>query len=817
MEKYICIHGHFYQPPRENPWLEEVEFQDTAYPYHDWNERVTAESYAPNAAARILGPKNQILNITSNYHRMSFNFGPTLLSWLERHRPDVYQSILEADRTTRERFSGHGSAMAQAYNHLIMPLANRRDKETQIVWGIQDFFARFQRAPEGLWLPETAVDLESLDLMAENGIRFTILAAHQAHRVRPAGGRDWEDVSGGKIDIRMPYRCSLPSGRSIALFFYDGPIAQDVAFGSLLTNGEGFARRLLQAFGGDAKAKAQLVHVATDGETYGHHHRYGEMALAYCLHFIETNRLARITNYGEYLDKFPPEAEAEIYPNTSWSCFHGVARWREHCGCNSGQNPGSTQAWRKPLREAMDGLRAQLIPLYEKGASEFVPDPWALRNRYIHLILDRSRSSLEKFMQTEVGRPLADFEKSRLLKLLEMERHALLMFTSCGWFFDELSGIETTQVMQYAARAIQLADDVFGTSLEYAYVDILRQAPSNRPEFRDGEEIWEEYIKPSPLDLYKVGAHYTLCSLFDPQNSPAKIYCYTAEQDVYELESRGEEKLAFGKIRVRSEITGEEKNMAVAVVHLGGHNLFGGVRGSLSADAYEVMRLEIREAFLKDDVREVVRLMDSHFGTQNYSLKDLFRDEQRKILNRILDSALQEAELNFRYIYEHHYPIIQEMNKLKVPLPRILSTTVEFILVADLCKALQDDQADITRLKKLAAEMQKWSFKRDKTTLSFVASQAVTRLIAAFKNQPDDLRVLERLSETLKVVKSLQLDLDLWETQNLYYSLNKTRYGEQRRRAEKQDANAARWVSLFDKLGKEMYVDRPGSSGDSAG
>jgi len=331
MDLFICIHGHFYQPPRENPWLEEVEQQDSAYPYHDWNERITAECYAPNIASRILDNEERIIDIVNNYSNISFNFGPTLLSWLERHKSEVYQSIIKADKESQKKFSGHGSALAQVYNHMIMPLANTTDKRTQIIWGIKDFKYRFGRKPEGMWLAETAVDLETLDIMAELGIKFTILAPHQAHRIRKIGSNDWQDVSNQKIDTKQPYLCQLLSGRSIALFFYDGPISHDVSFVNLLDNGEDFANRLLSTF--SENQYPQIVNIATDGETYGHHHKYGEMALTYCLHYIESNNLARITIYGEYLDKFPPLYEVELYENSSWSCSHGVERWKGNCGC----------------------------------------------------------------------------------------------------------------------------------------------------------------------------------------------------------------------------------------------------------------------------------------------------------------------------------------------------------------------------------------------------------------------------------------------------------------------------------------------------
>src|SRR3990170_4386899 len=392
--RYVCIHGHFYQPPRENPWLEAIDVQDSAYPYHDWNERITAECYATNARSRILDEAGRIARIVNNYERISFNVGPTLLAWLEGNAPGVYAAILDADRRSIPRFDGHGSAIAQAYNHVILPLANSRDRRTQIAWGIADFRRRFGRDPEGMWLPETAVDLESLDLLASAGLAFTILAPHQLGRVRPLGEPDWRDGAGG-IDTTMPYRVSLPSGRTIAVFAYNGAAARAVAFERLLENGEQFARRLLGEF--IDRPGPQLVHIATDGETYGHHHRFGEMALAYALDRIEHSADAELITYGAYLAAHPPTHEAEIVERTSWSCANGVDRWWTDCGDNSGAHPGWTQAWRTPLRAALDRLRDALAEPFAHAAGTLLRDPWAARDDYVHVILDRSAGSVDAF------------------------------------------------------------------------------------------------------------------------------------------------------------------------------------------------------------------------------------------------------------------------------------------------------------------------------------------------------------------------------------------------------------------------------------
>jgi alpha-amylase/alpha-mannosidase (GH57 family) len=452
--KYICIHGHFYQPPRENAWLEVIEFQESAAPFHDWNERINFECYAPNAASRILDDDGYIIRIVNNYSKISFNFGPTLLSWMEREDPVTYKGIQEADKLSIQQF-GFGSAMAQVHSHLILPLCNRKDKETQVKWGIKDFEYRFGRKPDGMWLAETAADTETLEVLAEQGIRFTVLAPRQAKAVRQIGSNDWISVDEGSLETRQPYLCKLPSGKEIVLFFYHGSLSQGVAFNGLLNNGKEFARQLMSGI--KDGMDTQLVHIATDGESYGHHHRYGEMALSACIEQIEQHPEIDLINYAAYLDLHPPVIEAQIHENSSWSCAHGVERWRSNCGCNTGGNPGWNQEWRKPLRDTLNWLRDSLIPVYEEQAGKLLKDVWAARNDYIDVLLDRRPKVIKAFLAEHCKKQLHEQEEIQLLRLMEMQRNALLMFTSCGWFFDEISGIETLQIMQYANRAIYYA------------------------------------------------------------------------------------------------------------------------------------------------------------------------------------------------------------------------------------------------------------------------------------------------------------------------------------------------------------------------
>ncbi|MGA8782034.1 MAG: DUF3536 domain-containing protein, partial [Terracidiphilus sp.] len=456
-KRFICIHGHFYQPPRENPWLETVETQDSAAPYHDWNERICAECYAPNGAARVVNNKNQITRIVNNYARMSFNFGPTLVAWLRENAQRTYRMIIDGERRSRERYNSHSSALAQVYNHMILPLASTRDRVTQIRWGIADYQASFGIKPEGMWLPETAADNETLELLAANGIKFTVLAPHQCKRIRPlksdeankpepTDGKkpeaEWTNTADASVDTTRPYLVRFKSGSSIAVFFYNGPASRAIAFEGLLNSGDNLVGRLRSGF--KDSTQPQLVHVATDGESYGHHHKHGEMALAYALRLLEKDKDVRLINYGSYLAQFPPEFESEIVEDTSWSCAHGIERWRSDCGCNGGK-PGWNQAWRAPLRLALDELRDALAPLTEAEGAALFRDVWAARDAYIQVVLDRGADSLDSFFQAHQAQPLSDSERIRALELMEMQRHAQLMYTSCGWFFDDIGGIETVQ------------------------------------------------------------------------------------------------------------------------------------------------------------------------------------------------------------------------------------------------------------------------------------------------------------------------------------------------------------------------------------
>jgi alpha-amylase/alpha-mannosidase (GH57 family) len=805
MERYICIHGHFYQPPRENAWLEYIETQDSAYPYHDWNERVADECYAPNTASRILDSEGYITQIVNNYSRISFDIGPTLLAWLQDNAEDTYKAILDADKISQETFSGHGSALAQAYNHMIMPLANRQDKYTQVLWGIKDFEHRFRRRPEGMWLPETAVDIETLDIMAEQGIRFTILALHQAKRVRQIGTGAWNDVSKASIDLTMAHELNLPAGRKIAIFFYNGPISREVAFEDLLKSGDDFARRLADSFS-RKRAGPQLVHIATDGETYGHHYRFADMALAYALHYIEANNLARITNYGEYLEKHPPTHEVEIVENTSWSCPHGVRRWWDDCGCNTGRNPKWNQAWRTPLRNALDWLRDKLAPQYEEGAREFLKDPWAARNDYIEVILDRSSENIRKFVERHRTRELSNEELIRGLKLLELQRHAMLMYTSCGWFFEELSGIETVQVIHYAGRAIQLARELFGDDIEQHFLERLALAKSNLRQHGDGRQIYEKLIKPAMVDLTRVTAHFAVSSLFEEYDKQAEIFCYHVDVKDYVTAECGKTRLAAGWVEVTSNITQEHEAISFGVLHFGDHNINAGVRAYQGEEAYQDMVQETTNTCTIGDFPEVIRLLDKHFGMSTYSIKDLFLDEQRKVLDNILESAMSEIEAAYYQVYEHHYPPMRFLSELGYPVPKSFHSAAEFILNGGLRKAVSADTLDLERIRSLLEETQTWQVELDTEGLSYLLQNTLERMMARLVNTPENTGFLQELLAGAEILPTLPFQVDLWKVRNLYHEMLESAYPEFRERAQQGDTTAKEWLDRFVSLGQQLSM-----------
>jgi len=765
MECWACIHCHFYQPPRENPWLEAVEAQDSASPDHDWNVRIARECYLANGWSRILDGQGRISKIVNNYARISFNFGPTLLSWMEDREPEGYQRILDGDRESQRAFSGHGAAIAQSYNHTILPLCNSRDKRTQILWGIRDFQHRFRRDPEGMWLPETAVDLETLDVLSSQGIEFTILAPSQASQLRTQKKAPWIELEYG-IDSRRAYACRLPSGREIALFFYDGAISSAVAFERLLQNGENFTRTLLSRFDREGDT-GQLMHVATDGETYGHHHAHGDMALAYALHCIEENSLARLTNYGEYLALHPPTQEVRIKERTAWSCVHGVGRWTTNCGCNSGGHPHWNQNWRQPLRDALDWLRDDLALPYERELKKLVHDPWLAREEYVAVVRDRSMSNVQAFLAEHRVRALSHHEQVRVLRLLEMQRHLMLMYTSCGWFFDEPTGPETVQILQYAGRAVQLGQQLLGGDREEQFLKRLEPVHSNIPEFGNGRQIYERFVTFAMLDLPGGAAHYAISSFFDGYKQCDSVYSYRADLHEVKIDESGKLKLAFGAARITSRLTQAILDFNFAVLHAGGHNLCAGI--CQMDDSFSRFVEPLQRLMPRSDFTQCCQAFESYFGEQTYSLRSLFCDERRRIVGQLVDSTLADIDQLYSDVCEHHAALIGFLRELHMPLPPILRVSCEFAMTNAMRRCISEkiDFAGARTLLRTAAQNGVTMDASIKSTLR----QRLNGLMNSWAKDPLNIDALAELDELASLMREQPSEADLWRAQNIFYEL----------------------------------------------
>ena len=848
--RFVCVHGHFYQPPRENPWLETVEVQESAAPYHDWNDRITAECYAPNGASRITNEKNEIVRILNNYARMSFNFGPTLLSWLHDKAPRTYQMILDADRASAARFGGHGSALAQVYSHIIMPLATTRDALTQIRWGIADFEFRFGRKPEGMWLAETAVNRHVLDLLAQEGILYTILAPIQCARVRAVGQNGaWTETPNAIVDPTQPYRVQLDEGRSIAVFFYDGPGSRAIAFEGLLESGEKFANRILDSLRSASAHPAQLAHVATDGESYGHHHKHGEMALSFAMHYIEDQGLATLTNYGEFLARFPPTCEAEVAENTSWSCAHGVERWRSDCGCNGGK-AGWNQQWRKPLRDALDYLRDATAPLAEALARPLLKDLWAARDAYIDVVLDRSAASTAAFFRAHGRHTLSADERTTVLELMELERHTQLMYTSCGWFFDEISGIETVQIIAYAGRVLQLAYELFGAAgaaLEPEFLRILGQAIPNVPELKTGADVYTRYVTGMKIGLEQVGAHYAISSVFRNYPEDGELFCFDVHRDGHEVFTSGRGRVALGRARIRSRITEETEEICYAVLHLGDQNLSAAVRRYDPADAalFDKFSADIRAAIRVANLPEIIRLIDRYFAPTtgsvqdrrarsevpaahialdpgqdavpaakasdaaatpapiSYSLTSLFADEQHRILRTILNATVGEMEDSLRKIYEDHASLLHFLTESGMNPPPALALAASFAINASLRRAIEADPFDADLVADLLVRAATDHVTLDAPILAFTAGQRMKRAMVkleAAAAESNSLTALNTLHDALviaDILRAMPFEVGIWQAQNIWNDLL--------RRLDNGYLSRD-WKNDFKKLGRAMNI-----------
>ncbi|MBI5503012.1 MAG: DUF3536 domain-containing protein [Deltaproteobacteria bacterium] len=775
--RYACIHGHFYQPPRENPWLEAVEVEDSAAPYHDWNERIAAECYAANAAARLQTSEGRLTAIVCNYERISFNFGPTLLTWMEKADPATYRAILEADRASVARLGGHGNAIAQAYNHVILPLASPRDRATQVRWGKADFEKRFGREPEGMWLPEAAVDTPTLEALAEEGMRFAILSPRQAEAVALPDDDEWTAVDEHSLDPAAAYRCELPSGREVALFFYDGPMAQAIAFGGLLYDGGAFAGRLADlAATADPDAGPRLAHVATDGESYGHHHRFGDMALAYALRRLEEEGVEPV-NYARFLELSPPRRRVRIRERSSWSCFHGVERWRADCGCKTGGPAHWSQAWRGALRGALDGLKERLDAVFEGHGGRVLADPWAARDAYVRVVLDRSPASVDAFLAEQGKGTLDPAGQVAALRALEMQRNGMLMFTSCGWFFDDMAGLEAVQVMKYACRAARLGAALSGEDLEGPLVRALAAGRSNQPGEGDGESIYRRRVQPLAVDLRRVAAHHAITRMLEADSTDERdVYAYAVRRLEGSSAEHGGTRLVTGRFRVTSRLTRDSTEVALAMLYFGGHDFRCGVRADGSPGDYRELRRALFETFDRRSLSDVVTTLERHFsGDEWFSLRDAFLEERRGILDCVVHDTLQTFRTAHLRFYREHGRLLGYLAEANYPLPDAFRSAAAYglareaeVVVERLARAAGEDGATETLREdahRLAAQALEWGVRVTDEPLRRKLTEAVLRQIRRFGEEPS-AAPLAALHALLDLGRDLGVDFDLWRVQN---------------------------------------------------
>ena len=712
MSTALVIHGHFYQPPRENPWTETIDPESSAHPYHNWNERIYHECYRANAYARIVDRYDRVAEIVNNYENISYNIGPTLFTWLEQKHPRTYARILEADRRSCEEHNGHGNAIAQAYNHAILPLCNDRDRLTQIRWGLADFRYRYGRKPEALWLPETGCNHVTLESLIDEGLKFVILSPYQAQRWRASANDVWHDVTDGSIDTGVAYKYLHRdgSGRSIAIFFYDATIARAVAFEGALTTSQALVDLVSRSTGGSGR----IVHTATDGESYGHHAHFADRSLAYALEKEALERGFCITNYGEYLERHPPTREADIKPGpngegTAWSCAHGVGRWCRDCGCSTGGHEGWNQAWRSPLRSSLDVLRDAGTELFENECGGIFSDPWAIRDAYIELLLDRSQAP-EDFLRKHTRRRLRGSDRVRALSLLELQRNSLLMYTSCGWFFSDISGIETVQVMKYAGRVMDLFDELGVTPPRDEFLERLGAAESNVSQHGTGADIYRRHVEPARVRRRVVLANLAFSSLVDFTDERGETCAHAYEISGFDKQQLGRLTLATGRMSLESARTGKQLDGIFAAIHFGGVDFYCVVRPFPGADRFARAKRKLWETFRRDSLPKVLRVAQEEFGPDEFGLEHVLPNIRQRISEIVFANLINHFSEEYAHLYEENHRTLAMLHSAGFELPAELRVAAEFTLGRRFEEEIRRqngslDTADYRRALEIAAEV----------------------------------------------------------------------------------------------------------------
>ncbi|MFH1416436.1 MAG: DUF3536 domain-containing protein [Elusimicrobiota bacterium] len=486
MKKTFILHAHFYQPPRENPWSGMIEHQETACPANDWNERIYNECYLPNTSAIIHTPEGHCEEV-NNYKYISFDVGPTLSRWMAEHHMDTYKQILEADWQ-------ENNAVAMAFNHTILPLDSSVMRRVQIAWGIEEFKIRYRREPAGMWLPECAFSYDVAEDLINSGIKFMLLTQGQAESVKRLYGNSLYYVSGAKLDIRRPYRLETRVGY-IDVFFSHNELAGEISFGGLMNNPVACADRIEKIFG-TKQSEDLLVSVATDGETFGHHHKGMEQRLAYLLKYELPARGIEVSCFEKYISEHPPKWAVRVTNNSSWSCCHGIERWKSACGC--GKEGDNDLEWRKPLRDSLNWLAGNVLEIFtEKSEKYFTVPPREALENYGKVLTNSSL--LGDFHSEYVVEPFRG--SAEVSNIMEMMHFTSYMFTSCGWFFGDLSRLEPVQNLSYALRAIELMRRLWGIDLEKGFSERFNDYP-------DACYIWNGIVKNRRIEPSQLAADF---------------------------------------------------------------------------------------------------------------------------------------------------------------------------------------------------------------------------------------------------------------------------------------------------------------------
>jgi len=777
MTTALVIHGHFYQPPRENPWTDIIDREPGAEPFHDWNERITSECYRPNAHARITDAYGRVERIVNNYSSLSFNFGPTLLSWLERSSPDTYARIVEADRESVRRRGGHGNAIAQGYNHAILPLCDGRDRRTQVRWGLADFRIRFGREAESLWLPETACDEATLDTLIEEGLRYVILSPFQAARVRPlgSGAGGWRDVSRGDVDTTVPYLYfhSDGGGRSLAVFFYDGQIARGVAFEGLLASSRAFVGACARA----ARHGASLVNVATDGESYGHHFRWGDRCLAYALDTEAERQGLRVTNYGEFLDAHEPAFEVGISKGpdgegTAWSCAHGLGRWTRDCGCNAGAPEGWNQRWRAPLRAAFDLLRDDLAAKFEDACGQLLRDPWEARDAYVELLTDRA-ASREAFLRRREVHTLTRDERVRALTLLEAERASMTMYTSCGWFFNDISGIETVQTLRYAGRVVELMNDLGLEPPLSSFLETLSDARSNMQERGTGADIFQRAVEQSRVTPRRVAAHVAISGLVEREGRAPEFESAGYDYRTSDVQKRRHGRVTLETMRLSLEerVTGRLHDYALASMHFGEVDYYCALRPYEGREQFEGAASRLWSQFRTASLPVLLRLASSEFGPDEFGLEALLPQGQGRLSRAVFGRMVARLLDEYERVYEENRRVVERLVEIGFEPPRELRVAAELITGRRLeteLRAQRLGENDYARAFEMAREAARLGQRIDRTHATRVFEETLTEAARRVVENPSPDAV-RSARELIALGRELGLEANLERAQEIIY------------------------------------------------